>query len=189
MLDKNVLEFAMKAHNGQCRKYSGIPYICHPIEVAFNLIGYIYGSAFFYQKDISILKPWINAALLHDVLEDTDITESMICYITDETTLRLVKELTNPSKQYPHLSRQERKSMDREHLRYASYHAKIIKLIDRICNLRDMNGAETCFKKKYLNESLLLLDALAGTDGSLEGILRNTINDMFLQIEKEENNG
>ena len=58
---KEAYEFADKAHDGQKRK-SGDPYISHPVEVAKILIEY--GA-----DDASII-----AALLHDTVEDTDVT-------------------------------------------------------------------------------------------------------------------
>ena len=58
---KEAFYFAAKAHDGQFRK-SGEPYICHPVEVAKILIEY--GA-----DDASVI-----AALLHDTVEDTDVT-------------------------------------------------------------------------------------------------------------------
>ena len=53
------LNIATKAHKGQFRKYSNLPYIVHPIAVASN----------FNNKKLKC------AAILHDVIEDTEITE------------------------------------------------------------------------------------------------------------------
>ena len=59
---KDVLEFAAKAHAGQRRKYTGDDYIVHPIAVA-ELVKEHGGS-----------HPQQSAALLHDVVEDTNHT-------------------------------------------------------------------------------------------------------------------
>jgi myo-inositol-1(or 4)-monophosphatase len=64
MMDKvtKAIEFAAKAHDGMCRKKDKTPYILHPLEAAV-----IVGTMTTDQDVIS-------AALLHDVVEDTDIT-------------------------------------------------------------------------------------------------------------------
>ena len=58
-----ALEYALRAHEGQFRKGSGIPYITHPVAVSAILAEYGY------DEDIVI------AALLHDVLEDAEVSE------------------------------------------------------------------------------------------------------------------
>jgi len=141
---------AFEAHDGQLRKYSNRPYIEHPMRVAGR---------------VSLLpetRDWIVAAAwLHDVLEDTAVTEDDIfCkWKLPRVTIDLVKELTNPSKGL-NLPREERKKMDREHLYHASEWAKRLKLIDRIDNIRDMTGAEKGWKHKYAEETMLLLSSL-----------------------------
>ena len=63
-LIKKAQSFANNAHEGQVRKYGGEPYIDHPIRVAMLLIEFI----------PNISEEMVAAALLHDVLEDTDTT-------------------------------------------------------------------------------------------------------------------
>ena len=57
-----AIEFAAKAHDGMCRKKDNTPYILHPLEAA-TIVGTMTDD-----QDI------ISAALLHDVVEDTEIT-------------------------------------------------------------------------------------------------------------------
>ena len=57
-LTRKAIKFAFKAHEGQVDR-SGIPYILHPVHVAENML----------TEDTCVV------AILHDVLEDTDITE------------------------------------------------------------------------------------------------------------------
>jgi (p)ppGpp synthase/HD superfamily hydrolase len=59
---QEALEFALRAHEGQFRKGSDIPYITHPVAVSAILAQYGY------EEDLVI------AGLLHDVLEDTVVT-------------------------------------------------------------------------------------------------------------------
>lgn len=59
MMDyEQALDIATKAHDGQVRKFSGLPYVTHPIAVADSL----------HYEDDKII------ALLHDVVEDTHLT-------------------------------------------------------------------------------------------------------------------
>lgn len=140
-------QFAAKAHAGQVRKYTGRPYIEHPMRVA----GRACLIPFFGPDQIA-------AAWMHDVLEDCPGVEIPAifppwCYLT-------ICELTNPSKRHPELNRSERKSMDRQHLAKVSRDAKIIKLIDRIDNLNEMSGADTGFIRLYCEESQSLAEVL-----------------------------
>src|SRR5690606_5988102 len=87
------------------------------------------------------------AAWLHDVLEDCPhISPDEIVEASGEAVLKLVRELTNPSKGVK-APRAVRKQMDRDHLKHVSWDAKIIKLFDRICNLRDL---EQCPDRDFL---------------------------------------
>lgn len=176
-MNKNVLALAIKYHDGQLRKFSNIPYITHPIEVSMEIYKF-YSNKGYDNKYIDIQ---VNASILHDSKEDTNITEQEIIDVAGLETLELVRELTNPSKYSPHLNRADRKVMDREHLAHVSYPSKIIKLIDRTCNLGDISGAKAGFKRLYCQESRLLLQVLSGTDAYLELQLEKAIE----LVEKE----
>lgn len=145
-------ELAHRAHAGQYRKLSGHPYIVHPESVFLKIETLGFGN-----------EDMLCAALLHDVLEDCpQVTEAEILEATNQKTLKLVKELTNPSKGSK-LSRADRKKMDRNHIKDISGSAKYIKLADRIDNLKDMAGMERPFLNLYAFESALLLYCLKGT--------------------------
>lgn len=151
-------QFAEKAHRGQVRKYTGRPYIEHPMRVAgrTSLIPFI-------NEDM------VAAAWMHDVLEDCPGFE--IPAIFSPWCYRTICELTNPSKQHPELNRAARKAMDREHIAKASREAKIIKLIDRIDNLNEMVGADTGFINLYAEESFLLAEALLSSDTVIAALI------------------
>ncbi len=103
----------------------------------------------------------ICAAYLHDVLEDTDITEQQMRNRFGDTITDFVVELTNVSKGFLNKDgsrppRRERKRMDLEHISKISTTAKIIKLIDRYDNINDNKGCEEAnefLKSVYLRES------------------------------------
>lgn len=176
-----ALGLAVKAHEGQTRKYGNLPYIVHPIQVHDAAEAFLLSIGADEAKQVTMEC----AAYLHDVLEDCpQISEQEIVDATDENVLKLVKELTNPSKGST-APRAVRKQMDRDHLQHVSWEAKVIKLIDRTCNLGDLQpllqlGAERNFAMLYARESRALLECLRGTNKVLEAKL-------LAAIEKLEN--
>lgn len=158
----DAARLARKAHEGQLRKYTARPYIEHPARVA--------GRAAVHPLATEVL---VAAAFLHDTIEDTKITFGIIHDQIDPAVAVVVQALTNPSKgsQAP---RAERKKMDREHLVNASPGVKIIKMLDRVDNLQDMDNAPPDFKKLYGDESLALIqEAIGDADGILAMELEN----------------
>lgn len=81
-----AIDFAQHAHWGQFRKGTHIPYIIHPLEVMKILSQY--------TDDENI----IIAGILHDTLEDTNITEHDILQHFGADVLSLVKSSTEPEK-------------------------------------------------------------------------------------------
>jgi len=153
---------ARAAHSGQKRKYNGRPYVEHPARVAARTA--IHPGA---------TEEMVAAAFLHDVLEDTGVGPDEIEARTSAKVLYYVDWMTNRSKKtHPSANRSERKRIDRERLAGAPGEVKIIKMLDRIDNLREMDGADPGFGRLYGQESLLLLEALKEGDPSLAGELR-----------------
>ena len=165
-----AVNLATRAHEGQTRKYGGNPpYIVHPTRVAIT-------AAMMYQGDNK--EDVICAALLHDVLEDTECPPTVIEERCGDAVLRLVQELTNASKSPEHASKPRaiRKQIDRDHLKTASPEAKFLKLCDRLDNLRDMAMAPGGFRKLYNQESLELLEVLKGVHPELERQMGELLN-------------
>lgn len=155
---------AYEGHDGQKRKYSGEDYIIHPFQVAMHVEVHSMRLGWDTEKTIFLSC----AAWLHDVLEDCpQITEERMAEVAGWDVVNLVKELTNPSKGVK-APRAVRKKMDRDHLAKVSQEAKIIKLIDRICNLKDIEQGDKDFIPLYVSESRSLLEVLEGTDEHLE---------------------
>lgn len=146
MLDK-VLDFATKAHNGQARKYTGEPYIVHPIAVA-NLVKQ-HGGTEVQQA----------AALLHDVVEDTEVTLDEICIKFGTQVADLVFWLTDQSKMTDG-NRAIRKAIDRKHTFSSPYDAQFIKLADLINNTTSIVEHDKGFAKVFLAEKKLILDGM-----------------------------
>lgn len=172
----NALNIAIHQHcvvaKVKTRKYNGLPYIIHPIRVALMVAAHPDCMPF-----------WVYAAVNHDTDEDTVYNDEeraalkkRIITEVDEETYNLVIELTNVK--HPGLNRKERKKLDWERLSKVSRPAKIIKMFDRIDNLREMVDAPSDFKKLYLYESRNIIEVLKDADYRLANVLRETIEEL-----------
>lgn len=98
------------------------------------------------------------AALLHDIVEDTDTSFDEIEENFGKAVRDIVAEVTDDRS----LSQAERKRAQIEHVKHASREAKLIKLADKLYNLRDMERATpknwTQVSFSLLNNSSLLSD-------------------------------
>lgn len=123
MLEKAVV-FAAKAHRGQRRKGTNLPYIVHPMEVAAIVSGI--------TDDIEV----ICAAMLHDVIEDCD----SVSYVHLEQEFGTkVASLVAMESEDKTKSWQERKQHTIDFLTYeASREMKIIALADKLANIRSL---------------------------------------------------
>ncbi|GLQ55330.1 HD domain-containing protein [Devosia nitrariae] len=151
-----ALAFARDAHarQGQKRKYSDMPYIVHPIAVA-ELVA-----------SVPHREEMISAALLHDVVEDTDVELETIREKFGAEVGDLVDWLTDVSRPGDG-NRVKRKRIDYEHTAKAPAAAKTIKLADIIDNARTISAHDPDFWRVYRRECLALLDVLGEGDKSL----------------------
>ena len=161
MLDE-VLKFATKAHGDQKRKYTGDPYIVHPIAVAEIV------------KTVPHTDAMIAAALLHDVVEDTPVTIEQIKDKFGSEVAELVGWLTDISRP-ENGNRKTRKSLDRDHSANAPAEAQTIKLADLIHNTKSIEKHDPHFWKVYKQEKIALLDVLTKGDRSLMHIAQQQI--------------
>jgi (p)ppGpp synthase/HD superfamily hydrolase len=159
--------FAVIAHGRQVRKYTGEPYIAHPLAVAAAYMAaeredFVGGAA----------------AILHDVVEDTPVTEAEVRELFGDDVGDLVMEVTNASKPEDG-NRAARKAIDREHLAKASYKGKTIKLADVIDNLKSIMQHDPHFAKIYMTEKRELLPLLKGGNADLFRELSALIESYF----------
>ena len=121
-----ALEFAIKAHEGQFRKGTQIPYILHPMEAA-AIVGTL-------TTDDEV----IAAAALHDVVEDTDTTVEAIIELFGERIGSFVaSESENKREDLPAESTWKiRKQETLDHLKTAPIEVKMITLGDKLSNIR-----------------------------------------------------
>jgi len=138
---------AGKAHEGQFRKYTGMPYIVHPIEVATIV------------QTVEHTDEMVAAALLHDVVEDTDYTVADIAKEVSPKVAELVDGLTDVSKPEDG-NRAVRKAMDKDHLAEQNAEVHTIKLADVISNSQDIKVNDPKFAKVYIAEMKALLPVL-----------------------------
>ena len=155
---KDIIEkaeqFAVQAHGPQKRKYSGEPYIVHPIEVSQIV------------RTVPHTNAMVAAAILHDVIEDTEATYDDVVVNFGVIIADLVNELTDVSKPEDG-NRAVRKSLDRAHLAKASADAQTIKLADIISNSKDIKENDPSFAKVYIPEMKALLEVLDKGDSEL----------------------
>jgi (p)ppGpp synthase/HD superfamily hydrolase len=147
-LVREALAFATAAHEGQVRKYIGVPYILHPIAVGRLTLRF--GGD----------KEMVAAALLHDTLEDCDVTADELHGRFGADVARLVVELTDVSRPEDG-PRAVRKALDRAHTAAASPRAKTIKATDLIHNTGSIVRNDPRFARLYLEEKAALLEVLA----------------------------
>lgn len=153
-LPERALAFARKAHAGQKRKYTGDPYIVHPIAVAGLVTRVRHTNAM------------VAAALLHDTREDTAVTDAEIRSDFGDEVADLVDWLTDVSTSADG-NRAARKKRDRDHIAAAPAAAQTIKLADVIDNSATIVALDPAFARVYLPEKIALLDVLRAGDAVL----------------------
>lgn len=157
-----ALGFAAEAHTGQVRKYTGEPYINHPVEV-MNIV-----------KSVPHTEDMLCAALLHDVVEDCDVTIEEVDDLFGCAVRAMVADLTDISKPSDG-NREKRKTIDRFHTSESSWESKTIKLADLISNSKSICEHDKDFAKVYIKEKELLLEVLTEGDATLYAQARDIV--------------
>lgn len=148
MKQERALEMATTAHEGQIRKIKGEAYIEHPKRVA-ELV-----TKFKQSTNIDIL---LCASLLHDTVEDCDVSLNDIATEFGYKVASLVEELTSDTVQIENVSK---KVYLLEKLIKMSSYGLVIKLCDRLDNCSDLAIAKKTFKNKYTEETWFILNGL-----------------------------
>jgi (p)ppGpp synthase/HD superfamily hydrolase len=164
---QRALQFATNAHGDQVRKYTGIPYIEHPIAVA-ELIKGLPGHT----------EEMVAAALLHDVVEDTDATIQDICDEFGTVVGMYVEYLTDISKPEDG-NRKKRKELDAFHYARGPAEAQTIKVADLIDNTADIYKHDPRFWEVYKHEKWFSLNLLIDADPILWNRARTQMKELW----------
>ncbi len=119
----DAIEFAVKAHRGQFRKGSHVPYIVHPIGVSKLLI------------EAGCDEDLVIAGLLHDTLEDTPVTVEEIKLSFGEKIAAIVSSISEPDKKD---TWEHRKNHTIETLKTAPIDNLLVECADKLDNVRAM---------------------------------------------------
>jgi len=147
---REAYKFAEKAHAGQIRK-SGEPYILHPLAVADILV------------DMQLDATTLEAALLHDVVEDTNVTLDMVRDQFGFTCAMLVDSLTKLEKIQFKTKEEQQAANYRKMIVAMAQDLRVIliKLADRLHNMRTLKYQSEDRQRKIAEETLEIYCPLA----------------------------
>ena len=183
-----VFEFAKKAH-GNDRRRNGDPYICHPLAVARIV-----------SKEIGMGSTTIAAALLHDVVKETKVTNeeideafglrigNLVRGITKISggNVRFVTEETSDEHHHAIKNPEEQAENFRNLLLTMSEDVRvlIVKIADRLHNMRTLNALSQFKQRRIANETLYLYAPLAYRLGLFT--IKSELEDLSLKFEHPE---
>ena len=162
-LVRDAYAFAEAAHAGQ-KRYSGEPYITHPLAVA--------GALAEWQMDVQA----VVAALLHDVMEDTAVTKAQIAQRFGKQVAELVDGLSKLDK-IEFQSHQEAQAENFRKMLMAmarDLRVVLIKLADRMHNLQTMSHVRADKRRRIATETLEIYAPIANRLG---------LNKLFRQLQ------
>ena len=157
-----AISFAAEKHRSQRRKdIEASPYINHPIALA-NVLANEGGVT-----DVVVL----SAAVLHDTIEDTNTTAEELTAIFGAKITATVLDVTDDKS----LDKHDRKQRQIEHAPHISKEAKLVKLADKICNLRDILAAPPADwsperKQGYFDWAAKVVAGVRGVHPELEAV-------------------
>lgn len=157
-----AVAFAADKHRNQRRKDAeASPYINHPIALA-NVLANEGGV-----DDVTVLC----AAVLHDTIEDTETTADELRAHFGSKVAAVVMEVTDDKS----LAKTLRKQRQVEHAPHISTEAKLVKLADKISNLRDILASPPADwpaerKRDYFDWAKRVVDGLRGVHPALEAV-------------------
>ncbi|MGF1497460.1 MAG: HD domain-containing protein [Elainellaceae cyanobacterium] len=168
-------QFAARKHRDQRRKGAdAAPYINHPIELA-NLLWHQAGV----RDEVVIV-----AALLHDTVEDTDTTFEELEQEFGSAVRQVVAEVTDDKS----LPKDVRKQRQVDHAPELSDRARLVKLADKISNLRDVMASPPTDwslerQRHYFDWGKQVIDQIRGTHAGLEQLFDQTYQQGTTQLQ------
>jgi (p)ppGpp synthase/HD superfamily hydrolase len=160
-----ALTFAARAHDRQTRKYTGDPYIVHPVEVMGLIIAHV-RDPYYHREEV------LSAAVLHDVVEDTPVSLNRIECEFGAEVRKYVEGLTDVyvsgyEEEGKRLNRAERKAKEAWRLSRESAAVQTIKCADLISNSRTIVEFDPSFASTYIPEKRLILSGLLRAESNL----------------------
>ena len=162
--------FAEDAHRGQVRKWTGEPYFNH-----LKIVAALVGAA------PTATPEAVAAAYLHDVLEDTAVTDEVVCKAFGLTVADIVLDVST-GLILPGAPRTDRVAAIRFHLQEVSPAAKTVKLADIIDNVSTVVKRAPRFARVYVREKDAVLGSLEGGDVMLWRMARRVVDKAMLQL-------
>ena len=164
----DAFEVAQKAHEGQFRA-SGRPYITHPTIVAVILV------------DMGFDVPTISAALLHDTVEDTYVTDADLREKFGDEIADLVAGVTKLDKiQFHNKEEEQTENMRKMFFAMAKdIRVMMIKLADRLHNMRSLMYLSPEKQQVIAKETLDIFAPIAGRLGISS--VKSEFEDLFLK--------
>lgn len=158
--------YATKCHYQQKRKYTGEAYISHPSALVYLL------------QTVDHTSEQIQAAWLHDVVEDTEATHFDIKSQFGPRVGRIVYDLTDVTT-LADGNRAKRKSIERDRLSKIGADSQTVKLCDLIDNSRSIISCAPEFARVYIPEKRAILDVLTKGDLKLWEIADQIVNNWY----------
>ena len=172
-LIKKAFYTSMEAHSGMRRK-SGEPYIFHPLEVAEICV-----------SEIGLGTTSIIAALLHDVVEDTEYEIADIERLFGKKVARIIDGLTKISGAFEQGSSQQAENFRKMLLTLSDdVRVILIKLADRLHNMRTLQSMPRNKQLKIANETIYLYAPLAHRLGLYA--FKSELEDLYLKYSEPE---
>ncbi len=170
---KKAYEYAYILHDGQTRQ-SGEPYITHPLNVAYIL------------AEMHADRNTICAGLLHDTLEDTNITKEDIAHFFNQTVANLVDGVTKLSKMNFSSKQDQNYANTRKIITGITEDVRIIiiKLADRLHNMRTLGFKSEFKQKENALETMGIFVPLAYYIGAYR--IKSELEDLSLRYLKPE---
>jgi len=160
----SAYQFAAQCHEGQSRQ-SGEPYITHPLAVA-NILA-----------DMHLDHESLMAALLHDVIEDTDVSKSELAERFTQTVADLVDGVSKLSEiEFTSKAEQQADNFQKMTLAMAKdIRVMLVKLADRLHNMRTLRVLSPAKRRRIARETLDIYAPIAQRLG---------INDIKIEFEE-----
>jgi RelA/SpoT family (p)ppGpp synthetase len=161
---KEAYQFSRKAHDGQFRK-TGEPYVSHPVAVSQILTSW------------NLDAPALIAALLHDVVEDTQITKNEI----SQKYGKVVADLVDGVSKLDKISFESQKHQQAENFRKMllamakDVRVMLIKLADRLHNMRTLTAMQPQKRVRIAKETLEIYAPIANRLG---------LNDVYRELQE-----